>query len=76
MSAIIEKATGLNILSLECKHCHQQIADPDTVAYHLVDGILYGWCLDCFGQRAPGSNNLPELPGATAVRDPVASAAA
>ena len=76
MSAIIEKATNLSILTLECKHCHQQIADHETVAYHLVAGILYGWCSHCFSQRAPVEKNLSELAGAASVRGPVASAAA
>ncbi|HVG21291.1 MAG TPA: hypothetical protein VNI02_19775 [Blastocatellia bacterium] len=39
----------------ECKQCHQMIAENDTVAYHLVDRVLYGWCESCFGQRADKS---------------------
>jgi hypothetical protein len=35
----------------ECKQCHQLIAENDTVAYHLVDRVLYGWCESCFSQR-------------------------
>ena len=76
MSAIFEKATNLSMLTLECKHCHQAIAQHDTVAYHLVDGVLFGWCPACFSQRAPVTSNVSELPGAAAVRGPVASAAA
>lgn len=75
MSAILEKATNMNILTWECKHCHQQVTEHEIVAYHLVDGILYGWCLDCFSQRAPVDKNLPELSATAAVRSPVASAA-
>jgi hypothetical protein len=36
---------------LECKQCHRFISCNDTVAYHLVDQILYGWCGDCFARR-------------------------
>lgn len=75
MSAIFEKATNISILTLECKHCHQAIAELETVAYHLVDGVLFGWCPACFSQRAPVSNNLSEMPASAAVRGPVASAA-
>ena len=32
----------------ECKECHRMIADNETVAYHLIDRILYGWCDGCF----------------------------
>jgi hypothetical protein len=31
------------------------IAENDTVAYHLVDRVLYGWCESCFSQRADKS---------------------
>ena len=75
MSASFEKATSLSMLTLECKHCHQAIAEHDTVAYHLVDGVLCGWCPACFSQRTPVNMNISELPVAAAVRGPVASAA-
>ncbi|MBI3651491.1 MAG: hypothetical protein HY231_10775 [Acidobacteria bacterium] len=35
----------------ECKECHSMIAANETVAYHLVDRILYGWCEPCFVNR-------------------------
>jgi hypothetical protein len=76
MSAIFKKATNTNGLIWECKSCHQPTDEHETVAYHLLDGILYGWCPDCFSQRAPVNKNISELPGAAAVRGPVASAAA
>lgn len=76
MSAIFEKATRLGMLTLECKHCHQAIAEHDTVAYHLVDGVLFGWCPTCFGRRAPVNGSISELSVAAGVRGPVASAAA
>jgi len=37
---------------LECKQCHGFISSTETIAYHLVDQILYGWCGDCFARRA------------------------
>lgn len=64
MAAVFEKATNINSLLLECKHCHIQIVEHDTVAYHLVDGILYGWCAGCFSQRAPVNTNIPDLQAA------------
>lgn len=60
MSAIFEKATTINGLIWECKHCHQPITEHDTVAYHLIDGVLYGWCPSCFSQRAPANANAAE----------------
>ena len=38
-------------MGLECKQCHRTVSNEDTVAYHLVDQILYGWCQSCFGHR-------------------------
>lgn len=35
----------------ECKQCHAMISSYETVAYHLVDRILYGWCEPCFTRR-------------------------
>jgi hypothetical protein len=35
----------------ECKECHSMIAANETVAYHLIDRILYGWCEPCFTNR-------------------------
>ena len=35
----------------ECKQCHRRISDSETVAYHLIDGVLYGWCETCFAAR-------------------------
>jgi hypothetical protein len=37
---------------IECKQCHGLVAHDETIAYHLVNRILYGWCLPCFGRRA------------------------
>ena len=55
MATIIEKVNGSNNRTWECKECHYLIAEQDTVAYHLVNGVLYGWCETCFGQRAAKS---------------------
>jgi hypothetical protein len=35
----------------ECKQCHEPVDAEETVAYHLVDKILYGWCQPCFNHR-------------------------
>ena len=51
MAVVLEKAKNNNGRTWECKDCHQLIAEQETVAYHLVDKILYGWCEPCFGQR-------------------------
>jgi hypothetical protein len=37
-----------NIKLWECKECHKKIKASDSVAFHLVDGFLYGWCRSCF----------------------------
>jgi hypothetical protein len=42
----------------ECKQCHQHISDDCNVAYHLIDGILYGWCEPCFSQRGDVNNKI------------------
>jgi hypothetical protein len=51
MAVIFEQAKGGTCRKWECKQCHRLVAESATVAYHLVDGILYGWCEDCFGER-------------------------
>ena len=55
MAAIMEKVAGLLKRTWECKQCHKLVAEDRTIAYHLIDGILYGWCDSCFGQRAEAS---------------------
>ncbi|MEW6130726.1 MAG: hypothetical protein AB1757_27090 [Acidobacteriota bacterium] len=32
----------------ECKECHSMIDASETIAYHLINGVLYGWCPICF----------------------------
>lgn len=55
MAAIFEQVTGLLKRTWECKQCHQSVAEEHTIAYHLIDGILYGWCEACFNQRPVAS---------------------
>jgi len=52
MAGMIEQVTGILKRTWECKQCHQHINEEHTVAYHLIDGVLYGWCESCFSQRA------------------------
>jgi len=51
MAVTFEQATGARGRTWECKECHHLISEEDTVAYHLVDRILYGWCISCFERR-------------------------
>ncbi len=76
MSAIFERATNTNVLMWECKSCHQPIDERETVAYHLVSGILYGWCPDCFRQREPINKDLSGFSAASIVSPVPASAIA
>ena len=32
----------------ECKDCHKEVTGDETIAYRLLNGILYGWCPQCF----------------------------
>ena len=36
----------------DCKDCHKAVPDDQTVAYQLINGILYGWCESCFRSRS------------------------
>jgi hypothetical protein len=47
---------GIAAPTWECKQCHQDIGEELTVALHLIDGVLYGWCEACFTNR----NNIPQ----------------
>lgn len=51
MAAVLELTQGMSNPLWECKQCHRLIADKETVAYHLVERVLYGWCESCFDQR-------------------------
>jgi hypothetical protein len=51
MAVVFEQAKGGANRQWECKQCHQLVAESETIAYHLVDGILYGWCESCFRER-------------------------
>lgn len=51
MPRVFEQAASILKLKWECKQCHQSVAEDCSVAYHLIDGVLYGWCESCFRQR-------------------------
>ena len=51
MAVALEQAKGGAVRKWECKQCHQLVAESETIAYHLIDGILYGWCENCFRER-------------------------
>lgn len=52
MAKIFEEAAGILPRSWECKQCHQHVGEDHTVAYHLIDGVLYGWCEPCFSLQS------------------------
>jgi len=58
MARVFEQAVGIPKRTWECKECHQHIAADCTVAYHLIEGILYGWCEPCFSHRGDASNQI------------------
>lgn len=41
-----------NSLIWECKECNCIVPENDSVAFHLIEGILYGWCQSCFQSSA------------------------
>ncbi len=43
--------TTVSTLTFPCKGCHQPVSDAETNAYHLIAGVLYGWCNECFSKR-------------------------
>lgn len=40
------------IIFWECKECHHSVSDDESVAFHLIEGFLYGWCRPCFAESA------------------------
>lgn len=60
MGKVLEQVAGILKRTWECKQCHQNIADECTVAYHLAEGILYGWCEPCFSRRADLNKAIAE----------------
>ena len=42
----------------ECKQCHHLISDFETVAYHFIAGVLYGWCEECFAASRASSKRI------------------
>ena len=63
-----EEWNGNGKLMLECKKCHQTIEDSKSVAYHLIDGILFGWCEPCFINSKIKSTPPEEFPDNDDVR--------
>ena len=58
MAAVFEQAKGGGGRTWECKQCHKEVPENDTVAYHLVEGVLYGWCEVCFRDRVRPNTEL------------------
>jgi hypothetical protein len=44
-------------LIFSCKDCHRPLTDSETVAYRLIQGVLYGWCDACFSNRDSRSDS-------------------
>jgi len=63
MAKIFEQVAGILKRSWECKQCHQNVSDDHTVAYHLIEGVLYGWCESCFSQRPDITRAVAEHAG-------------
>lgn len=53
-------------LTLPCKDCRRPVVNSQTTAYHLIAGVLYGWCEECFrnrpGRRTTTSERKPPEP--------------
>jgi hypothetical protein len=60
MAGVFKQVAGILKRTWECKQCHQHITEDHTVAYHLIDGILYGWCESCFRHRADMKSAIAE----------------
>jgi tetratricopeptide (TPR) repeat protein len=52
MAKVITQVADTNSWLCQCKQCRKVITADETIAYHLIDNVLYGWCQSCFGQRA------------------------
>ncbi|HET9532804.1 MAG TPA: tetratricopeptide repeat protein [Blastocatellia bacterium] len=52
MAKVITQAAATNTWLCQCKQCRKVITPDETIAYHLIDNVLYGWCQSCFDQRA------------------------
>jgi len=52
MARVFEQVSNIHKRTWECKQCHQSVSEEHTVAYHLIEGVLYGWCESCFDNRA------------------------
>lgn len=52
MAKAITQVSGTDSWLCQCKQCRKVITSDETMAYHLIDDVLYGWCHTCFNQRA------------------------
>ncbi|MCI0421125.1 MAG: hypothetical protein L0312_18170 [Acidobacteria bacterium] len=52
MERIVVEMPELSGPKWTCRDCHRHISDSETVAYHLINRILYGWCEGCFNCRS------------------------
>jgi hypothetical protein len=59
--------TATSKLMLNCKDCRRQVTDAETNCYRLIEGVLYGWCDECYHNRyglskpSQKETNNPEL---------------
>lgn len=52
MAKAITQVSGADSWLCQCKQCRKVINSDESMAYHLIDCVLYGWCYSCFNQRA------------------------
>lgn len=57
MAAMLKQVNAIQGRMWECKECHRLVPAIQTVAYHLVDRILYGWCETCFSNKTSASKS-------------------
>jgi hypothetical protein len=62
---MFEKVLVKEPVMWECKECHHQITNSETVAYQLIQGVLYGWCEPCFVASRGNSTQKFEIRVAT-----------
>jgi hypothetical protein len=55
-------------LTVPCKECRQPVEDGENNGYRLIEGILCGWCNDCFDKSRPvGKRRITSAPPAEPV---------
>lgn len=52
MAKATPQISGTDSWLCQCKQCRKVITSDETIAYHLIDDVLYGWCHPCFNRRA------------------------